>query len=428
LAIPTYIAGYTYAALLGPTGSITLFFVDTFGVRPDIVNLPGLGVVMGLVLFPYIYLPARAAFRTGMTAHMDAARSLGSTDLRTFFRVALPLARPAIAAGAFLLAMEVLNDFGAVKYYGVRTLTAGIFRSWGGLYDLGSALRLGMVLLTLVALLLWLERRSLLGRDLNTDQVPTRRIAVSPRAQWIAFGFCAFVLLLSVAMPIGKLCIDAISSSAHLLDPPLLAALGRSMLLALGAVIIVLGIALLFAYRERHGRKSALLLHAATLGYAVPGAVIAIGTMALVGPIDRSGWHGPALIGSIGLLLYAYASRFLAVGTQPLLGALRSQTNAMDHSAFVMGASPWRTFVRINLPLLRPAVIAAAMLVAIDVIKELPLTLILRPFDFETLSTSAYRFASIEQLREAARPALLIVLCAVVPIITLDRLLERIRL
>ena len=324
--------------------------------------------------------------------------------------------------------MEVLNDFGAVKYYGVRTLTTGIFRSWGGLYDLGSALRLGMVLLTLVAMLLWLERRSRRGREFTTDQVPTRRAALSPLAQWMASGLCALVLLLSVALPIGKLCIDAISSSAPLIDPPLLAALGRSMLLALGAVILVLGIALLFAYRERNGRKSVLLLQAATLSYAVPGAVIAIGTMALVGPIDRSGWQGPVLIGSICLLLYAYASRFLAVGTQPVLGALRSQPITLDHSAFVLGASPWRTFVRINLPLLKPAFIAAAMLVAIDVIKELPLTLILRPFDFETLSTSAYRFASIEHLREAARPALLIVLCAVVPIITLDRLLERIRL
>src|SRR5690606_9601427 len=209
LALPTYIAAYAYAALLGPTGGISLWCGEHLGLRPDILNLPGLGVVLGLVLFPYVYLPARAAFSRGMGGQLDAARTLGAHGGRRFLRVALPLARPAIAAGALLLAMETLNDYGAVKHYGVRTLTTGIFRSWGGLYDLGSALRLGTVLLGLVALLLWSERRARRGAQHTTDQAPARRVALRGARSWLATGWCLLVLFLGAGLPLGKIVVDA---------------------------------------------------------------------------------------------------------------------------------------------------------------------------------------------------------------------------
>lgn len=425
LAMPTYIAAYTFAGLLGPTGPVSNWCAAHLGLRPDIVHLPGLGVVLGLVLFPYVYLPARAAFAHGMTTQREAAALLGATGLRAFWRIGLPLARPALAAGSLLLAMEVVNDFGAAKHFGVRTLTTGLFRSWGGLYDLGSALRIGMVMIGGMAMLLWIERRLRRNRSFQTDQVPTERIRLNGVKGWLATGWCLLILFVASVLPLSSIAVDAFRTEAPWLGAGLGQALWNSLMVSAGAALLVLAIAILFAYRERHGHRTDLAVRAANLGYSIPGAVIAIGAMALAGPLDRSGWQGPVLIGSIGLLLYAYTARFLAVGTQPLFGALRSQPRTLDESALMLGASAWQVYTRVNLPLLRPALLAAAMLVAIDVVKELPLTLILRPFNFETLSTAAYRSASIEQLREAARPAMLIVLCAVPPVLLLNRLLQR---
>ena len=425
LALPTYIAAYTWAAMLGPTGSITRWLAGHFGFAPDILNIWGLGIVLGLVLYPYIYLPARAAFARGMSSQLDAARLLGSNGTMLFRRIALPLARPAIVAGALLVGMEVLNDFGAVKHYGVQTLTTGIFRARGGLQDGGSALRLGIVLIALVAILLWIERRSRRKISTATDQVLTQRTTLNGVARWSAFAACTLVLGIAAGLPIGKIIGDVVATWSQRDHEALIAAFGHTAMLASTAACTTLLVALLFTFRERHGQRSNLAVRAANLGYAIPGAVIALGALVLAGGVDNSGWGGPVLIGSVALLLYAYTARFLAVGTQPLFGAVRAQPHALDDVARSLGASRWSTFLRVNLPLLRPAMLAASMLVAVDVIKELPLTLILRPFNFETLSTSTYRFAAIEQLRDASVPALLIVLCAVLPLLFLERLLDR---
>lgn len=425
LALPTYIAAYTWAALFGPTGSISLWCAEHLGFAPDILNIWGLGIVLGLVLYPYIYLPARAMFARGMSAQLEAARMLGSTGTMLFRRIAIPLARPAIAAGSLLVGMEVLNDFGAVKHYGVQTLTTGIFRARGGLQDGGSALRLGILLIVLVAVLLWSERRSRRNISTVTDQVSTQRRALSGVGRWSAFAACALVLGIAAGLPFGKIIGDVVATWAQRDHEALFAAFGHTALLAAAAAFTTLLCAVLFTFRERHGNRSNLIVRAANLGYAIPGAVIALGALVIAGAVDNSGWGGPVLIGSVALLLYAYTARFLAVGTQPLFSAVRAQPSALDDAARALGASRWSTFLRINLPLLRPAMLAASLLVAVDVIKELPLTLILRPFNFETLSTSTYRFAAIEQLRDASVPALLIVLCAVLPLLFLERLLDR---
>src|SRR5436190_8812462 len=401
LAVPTYISAYAYAGLLGPTGSVGRWVVAHGGPRPDIVNLPGLCVVLALTLFPYIYLPTRAAFAQGMTTQLEAARLLGSGAVRRFMRIALPLARPAVAGGALLLCMETLNDFGAVKYYGVRTLTTGIFRSWGGLYDMGSALRLCIALLGLIALLLWIERRTRKGARQTTDLVRGTPLRLHGTRAWLATGWCLLVLSLSVALPLGRIISDVIATLDRPVWSEVFTAFGNTLYVAALAAASTMGIALLFTYRERYGRRSDVAIRIANLGYAIPGAVIAVAVMAVAGAIDRQGWMTFALIGSIGLLVYAFTVRFLAVGTQPLYGNLRQQSVALDDAARLLGASPWRSFLLINLPLLRPALFASALLVSIDVIKELPLTLVLRPFNFQTLSTKAYELASIEQLREA---------------------------
>lgn len=425
LAVPTYISAYAYAGLLGPTGSITRWSVDLGGPRPDIVSLPGLCLVLALVLFPYIYLPTRAAFSQGMGMQLEAARLLGSGAWRRFTRIALPLARPAIAGGALLLCMETLNDFGAVKYFGVRTLTTGIFRSWGGLYDVGSALRLSIVLLTLIASLLWIERRTRRSARQSTDQRARVPVLLHGIRAWAATGWCLFMVLLSFGLPLGRIIADVLATWERPVWEEVLAAFGNTLRVALLAAACTLVIAVLFTYRERYGKRSDIAIRIANLGYAIPGAVIAVAVMAVASAIDRQHWMGFALIGSIGLLTYAFTVRFLAVGTQPLYGSLRQQSAELDQAARLLGASPWRSFIHVNLPLLRPALLAAALLVAIDVMKELPLTLVLRPFNFQTLSTSAYELAAIEQLREASWPAMLIVLCGTVPVLLLEKLATR---
>ena len=425
LALPTYISAFAYAALLGPTGSFSTTIAEITGYRPDIMDLTGLSVVLALVLFPYIYLPARAAFSGGMAAQLDAARMLGAGGLRRFVRIALPLARPAIAGGAMLVTMETLNDFGAVKYYGVRTLTTGIFRSWGGLYDLGSALRLSLVLLLIIAVLRWVEHRSRRHVVQTTDQVPMAAVRLQGWQAVLATAWCGLILLVAAGIPLGKLLADVLLHGGATMPSGVVPAVLNTLQVAAMAALLTLVVAILFTYRERYARRSDLMVRTAQMGYAVPGAVIAIGIMALAGTVDRQHWLGVALIGSMGVLVYAFAVRFLAVGTQPLQGSLRQQSTRLDEAARLLGASTWRAFTRVNLPLMKPALGAAAMLVAIDVIKELPLTLILRPFDLHTLSTLTYEMASIEQLRDASWPALLIVLCGLFPVLLLERLLAR---
>lgn len=425
LACPTYISAFVYAALIGPTGSVSVRLHHHLGWRPDIMDLPGLCLVLAVVLFPYVHLPARAAFAAGMSRQLDAGRMLGASRLRRFSRIALPLARPAIAGGAVLVAMETLNDYGAVKYYGVRTLTTGIFRSWSGLYDHGSALRLGGILLLLVALLLWLERQARRGASQAVDPSPVRRERLSGAKAWLAAGWCVGVVLIGALIPYAKL----VSDAWYVWPQARLAELGAAVLRTLGVANLAAGstllLALLFLFAQRHQLSPAWLVRAANLGYVVPGAVIATGVMTAAGAMDRITILPFPLIGGIGLLVYAFAVRFLAVAGQPLNGAIRQQSTSLDDAARMLGATRWQTFRRVNLPLIRPALLAAAMLVAIDVVKELPLTLILRPFDFQTLSTSAFELARIEQLREASLPALLIVLCAMAPVLLLDRIAAR---
>jgi iron(III) transport system permease protein len=339
--------------------------------------------------------------------------------------LAVPLARPAIVGGALLAAMETLNDLGAVKYYGVRTLTTGIFRSWGGLYDIGSALRLSAVLIGLVVLLLWLEHRSRKGRSHATEQVPVVRQELKGMKAWAATAYCSLLVLFSVGLPLGKILGDVILLGVAAWPEGTFDAFGNTLGIAALAACCTVLVAVLFAFRERHTEQGRIVQRMADLGYAIPGSVIAIGVMALAGFTDRNLGLPFALIGSVGLLTYAFVVRFLAVGTQPLYGALRQQSTTLDDAARTLGATRWRTFKRINLPLLKPALAAAALLVAIDVIKELPLTLILRPFNLHTLSTKAYELASIEQLREASAPALLIVLCGLLPVFLLERAVER---
>lgn len=420
LALPTYISAITFATLWGPTGTLSLPLGGALGLSIDLLTPSGLAYVLALVLFPYVYLPARAAFSAGMSDQLDAARMLGGGALRRAFRVAFPLALPAIAGGGMLVAMEVLNDYGAVKHYGVRTLTAGIFRSWGGLYDTGSALRIGGILLLVVLTLM------IIGRILDKGArraVSGKRLRPVRLTGWRAFGasiYCALVLFAAFGMPVLALLVDAFRERTLQAAASFLPAVGNTLLIGVLAALLTLLLAVVLSYGQRRSRSR--FGQVAGIGYVVPGAVIAIGVMQLAGWLTDL--TGVILIGTIALMVYAFAVRFLALATQPLRAGLDQQPVSLDEAARILGASPLRTFLHVNLPLLKPSLLAAALLVLMEVVKELPLTLILRPFDTDTLSTKVFEMARIEQWSDAAVPALLIVCCGLVPVVLLDRLLD----
>ncbi|QQR86376.1 MAG: iron ABC transporter permease [Flavobacteriales bacterium] len=431
LALPTYIAALAFAGLLGPTGTWTVFLREHMGIEVDVMTMPGLCMVLALVLFPYVYVPARAAFSGGLSDALEASRTLGAGPWRRFVSVGLPLARPAIAGGGLLVLMETLNDYGAVKYYGLHTITTGIFRAWGGLYDRGSAMRLAVLLVVLVITLIVVERM-LRRRGLRTtDHRPLTRLTLSGPRRILVLIVCSLLVLMSLVVPIGALSIDALSvPGAHLL-PELFSATLNTLHVGAWAAGFTLLVALLLAWkaRQQQGRESRLG-QLAELGYVVPGAVIAVGAMALAGLLDRAVGivgtaSGLALIGSLPLLVYAFGARFMAVAAQPIKAGSAQQPMLLDEAARTLGVPASRTFLRVNLPLLRPALVAAALLTALEVMKELPLTLIMRPFDFDTLSTTVHEYARIEQTREAALPALVIVLCALLPVLLLHRLHDK---
>ncbi len=423
LALPTYIGSITFASLFGPTGRITNALRSSTGLDLDIVTPSGLALTFGLLLFPYVYLPARAAFAAGMGDLLEAARLLGAKPWQRAWRVAFPMARPAIAGGALLVAMEALNDYGAVSHYGVHTLTAGIFRSWGGLYDTGSALRIAGILLLIVALISLAEKR-FGGRARRTVvNMPLRPTVLHGWRAWAATLWCALLLGVAFILPVGSLVFDAVQHSGPLPWHEFAIPAWNTLRLAGISAVLTLCIALVFSYGQRNG--GAPLARLASMGYVVPGAVIAMGTMALAGWwTTHSGW---ILIGTLPLITYAFAVRFLAMAHNPLQAGLAQQPRSYDEAAHLLGSSPLRTFLRIHLPLLRPSLLAAAAITLIEVIKELPLTLILRPFGMETLSTHVFYRSRIEQWADAAVPALLIVAVGLVPVYLLERFMGRAR-
>ncbi len=348
LALPTYISALAYAGVLGATGTWSLAFNDLLGVRMDIMNLPGLCIVLAVVLFPYVYLPARAAFSGGLTDAFEASRTLGASPFRRFVAIALPLARPAIVGGAVLVCMESLNDYGAVKHYGAATLTTGIFRSWGGLYDQGSAMRLATVLLVLVATLLITERMLRRKGLRNADHRPMKRTALCGKQRWLVIAACILLFFFSSALPIGVLIRDAVDVVNMSLISELGIATMNTLHVGAWAAAITLLIALVLAWSERFAKGNvARLSWLARLGYVVPGAVIAVGVMGLAGGLDTQlATMGISsrlmMIGTLPLLVYAFSVRFLAVAAQPINAGLAQQSIALDESARSLGASPMR--------------------------------------------------------------------------------------
>jgi iron(III) transport system permease protein len=439
LCFPSYIMAYAYVGLLDYTGPLQVFLKNHLGLTIkgsllDIMNLPGAAMILSFTLFPYVFILARASFLLQSRELQEAAYLLGSSRRRAFFKVALPLARPAIAAGLALAGMEVLNDYGTVKYFGVSTFTTGIFRAWFSMGDLPTAIYLAAMLMVLVFLLLYAERRQRGQRSYAAAATakPFIRAQVSRRSQLGFTSICSLVLAVSFLLPLLQLVYWVGLTWQKVLSSEFFLLIYRSFSLAAiaGVAVALLSVVLLYAARLSPFAGVKNLGKFATLGYAIPGAVIAVGVM--IPLLASRQWLAAALgSGSASLasstllaLSFAYIVRFMAVGYNPLESGFQKIGLHVNEASRLLGSSSWRTLWRIELPLLKASLLSAVLLVFVDVLKELPLTLILRPFNYHTLATKAFDMATNEMAAESASAALVIILAGVGPIVWLNHLMR----
>ena len=440
MAMPAYVLAYAYTDFLQFGGPLQSGLRALSGARgalwPDVRSLPGAAVLFVLCLYPYVYLLGRAALGERAVPLMEAARLLGAGTARRVREVALPLARPALAAGVAHALMETLADYGVCAYFGLPTVTTGIYKAWLVMNDRIAAAQLASLLLAGVALLLWWERRAqrrlrfAASRSGPTHGAEARPFVLRGRAAAIAVALCALPVLLGFVVPVAVLAAlvvrDVLASEPAVPWSRFAQWAWTSLHLAASAasLALVLALALGFARRQRRG----VVLRAATavvsLGYAVPGAVIAVGILLPLAWLQSAGAAAgvPALVtGTVLGLLYAYLVRFSAVALQSIDAGYARLPPSVDETARTLGAPRRRVFVALHLPLLRRSMLAAALLVFVDVMKELPATLLLRPFDSDTLAVVAYQLARDERLAEAALPSLAIVVVGLIPVLLLSR-------
>jgi iron(III) transport system permease protein len=448
LAVPAYIVAFVYTDILEFAGPIQGLLRDIFGWQtkrdywfPEIRSMGGAMFVMSFVLYPYVYLLARATFLEQSLSLLEVSRTLGRGPWKSFFTVALPLARPAIVVGIALALMETLADFGTVDYFAVNTLTVSIFEVWLGMGNAGGAAQIALVMLAFVVVLISLERIGRRGRryhDTSNRHTSPSRYRLGATRRWWATISCLLPILIGFIIPAGVLTRHAIVFFDESWNAAFFGFARNSLMLATLAAVAAVAIAVFLAYgRRMSGRAFGILSRVALLGYAVPGAVLAIGVLIPFARLDNAvdsvarDWFGIStglvLSGTIFALIFAYVVRFLAVGFGAVEASLGKIQPTMDMAARSLGAGPGRTLWRIHIPLVRGSLIAAGTIVFVDSMKELPATLILRPFNFDTLATHVYQFASDELLEQSALSALTIVLAGILPVILLSRSIRQTR-
>lgn len=443
LAMPVYIVAYAYVELLDYAGPVQSALRATFGAQsvlshiiPDVRSMLGAVGLFSAVLYPYVYLTARASFIQQSVCALEVARTLGRTAGGSFWAVALPMARPALAAGVALVMMECLNDLGAVQYLGVETLSASIFATWTQRSNLPGAAQLALVMLAVVIALLIVERAARGEAAFHATTGRYRAIPFETLDGWrarLAFAAVIMPVIAGFAVPFVLLIVRALGH-LHDLDVAAFATAARnSLVLACLASLAAVGLALLFAYASRLHRSAATRFAArsSAFGYALPGTVLAIGLLAPLAAFDNvvDGWMratfgvstGLILSGSLFAVTLALTIRFLAVALGSVEAGLERISPNIDAAAQTLGSRSFATLRQIHLPMLKPAIGAAALLVFVDAMKELPATLLLRPFNFETLATRIYGLTATEQFEEAATGAVAIVVIGLIPVLLLHK-------
>ena len=441
LAAPAYLLAYAYTSMLDYFGPVQSTLRDLFGWTsvndywfPEIRSLWGAAVMLLLVLYPYVYLLARVAFLEQSVCTIEASRSLGCSPWRSFFSIALPLARPAIMAGLALALMETLNDLGTVEYFGINTFTTGIYRTWLGMGERAAAAQLAAFLMIFVLILIVLERRSRSAAQYYDSSSSIEKLTpfqLDPWHSFLAFTACLLPVCLGFIIP-GAYLVQLTLNNLDTVDGDFTDLAQHSFVLASITAIAAMIISLIMAYGQRLEpnwlMKTAVRI--AAMGYAIPGSVIAVGVLIPVAGLDNiiDRWMqstfnvstGLLLSGTIFSLIFAYLVRFLAVGFGSVESSLNKIAPSLDDASRSLGYGSTSTLWKIHIPLMSGSLLTSAMLVFVDVMKELPATLVIRPFNFDTLGIRVYQYASDERLAEAAAPALAIVIVGIVPVILLS--------
>jgi iron(III) transport system permease protein len=444
LAVPTYIVAFAYVEVLDYTGPVQSFIRAIFGFQtsrdywfPEVRSLGGAIFVMGAVLYPYVYLTTRASFLIQSASTLDVSRTLGASPYGLFFRIALPLARPATAIGISLALMECLNDIGAVTFFGVKTLTFSVYDIWLNRSSLGGAAQLALAMLFVVLLLLWLERfgrrKQRFDSGGGSKHRPPTRFDLKGATAGFALLLCCLPILVGFIVP-GLLLVDRASRRLDdIFSSGFVETVWNSFSLAAAAAVLTVVISIALAYALRLNTRGPLrgAVRLASIGYAIPGTVLAIGILIPMARFDNyldahmEAWFGIntglLLLGSGTGLVYAYVVRFLAVSYGQVEGGFGKISPHLDMAARTLGRNSGQTLTQVHLPILRPVLLSAALLSFVDCMKELPATILLRPFNFDTLATTVFEAASREAFEEAALPSLAIVLVGLIPVIYLAR-------
>ncbi|MBC7148757.1 MAG: iron ABC transporter permease [Rhizobium sp.] len=449
LAIPSYLAAYAFGEFLDFTGPVQSVYRSLFGFQsardysfPDVRSLGGAVLVMSAVLYPYVYLACRSMFLMQGRAAADVARTLGAGPFRVFSRVQIPMARPAIMVGLTLVMMETLNDIGAVEYLGVNTLTFSIYDTWLNRGSLAGAAQIASVLLVFVVLLLWIERRArrrqrFASQKTTAVTIDAVRLKLSGWRGWGAALLCALPVIVGFVVPVAVLAGFAARRLGDFAEPRLIKALGHSVAVSSSAALLTVILAFVLAYAARtdRSRLTAGASRLASLGYGIPGTVLGIGVLIPLAGFDNflDGMLRQSLGVSSGLLLsgtgfaivYAATVRFLTMAEGTIDAGFQKLSPHLDMAARTLGRNGLETLSQVLLPNMRPAVLTAALLVFIETLKELSATILLRPFNFNTLATLVYEDASRSKVQDASVAAIIIILAGLIPVILVSRSLDR---
>ena len=437
LAIPPYILAYTFTGLFDPFGDAnnlarSLFGMDSnFVLFPNVRNIYGAIIVFGFTLYPYVYLVSRSAFINLSRSMQESARLLGLSQFQVFYKLSLPLIRPAVIGGLMLVVMETLSDFGAVDHFAIQTFTTGIFRTWYGLYDLQTAMQLASLLLLVIVIFYILERNNR-GNELYSSSNSTFSPNIEQNLYGInallAFSLCFIPIFIGFLLPIIELSMWAYEVNLKFFDANFINTFTNTIGLSLVTGLVCAALALLINFSERYkplfviNRLSSLL----SVGYAVPGLILAVGIVQLFVYLDSSVFSSldVVLTGSLFGLILAYVIKTYALANSSIESGYERISNSLDDSSKILGTVGWSLLRKIHIPLLKTSILTSILLVMSDVIKELPATLILRPFNFETLAVSAYVYASEERMIQAAAPAIAIVMTGLIPIFFLSKMIR----
>lgn len=442
LAIPPYIAAYTYRTMTSYTGVVQATLRNTFDVRIppgiiEVMSLRGAIFILTLSLFPYVYMITYSFLARQSASYVENGKLLGHHGLSLFLRVAVPIARPAVISGFMLVVFEVLSDYGVSSYFGVQTISTAIFQTWFGMYDVHSALRLAAWLMVIVVGIFAFERFLRRNKRYASTTTQSRPLSLQPLRGWrsgLPTLLCSGVFLLAFAIPVVQLAVWSSWTYQKVWTPQFFELFRNSVSGALLATGIVLLLALLAARTARSlpSAWSYAITRLMTSGYAVPGAIVAIGVLAVCIEADRL--LGPLYIAlgkpdgslvismSLAMLIIGYAIRFMATGYQAIEAGYEKTPPSYSEAAQLLGRGSVRTFLGVELPLIRGAVLTGAVLTFVEVVKELPLTLLLRPFNHETLATRTYQYAIDERIYEAALPSLLLVMISLISVIFILKL------